>query len=478
MGVGLLLCLHDIFWKVEVNSDNYREKYNKHLLHAWSELATLGQDNSSSVIVKGKGIYIYDAEGNKLLDGPAGMWCMQTGYGRKEIADAVANQIMDLGYSSSFSVINNKEIELAERIAANTPGDLNRIFFTTCGSTAVDSAIRLCQLASNIKGQPQRKHIISRDKAYHGSTYLAASVTGKERDKTAMDVIEDRIHFLTAPCHFYHPEFATEELFCNFLIEELENQILEIGPENVMCFIAEPILASGGVIVPPRDYNVRTWQVVKKYEITYIADEVVTGFGRLGHWFASEEVFGLVPDIIIFAKGITSGYIPMGGYAVSEKFMEEISGENADGCLYSNGFTWSGNPAACAAALASWDIIEREELLEHVKAVGPYFQQQLGTLEDIPLVGNVRGAGLMAAVELTIHADNEEELLEKDYAIGEMVDNYCQQFGLLVRPIINLCILSPPLIISRKQIDELVLALRKGIELTLAELREKRKWKD
>jgi len=230
--------------------------------------------------------------------------------------------------------------------------------------------------------------------------------------------------------------------------------------------------------VPPADYHQRCWQMVKGYGITYIADEVVTGFGRLGHWFASEKVFGIVPDIIIFAKGVTSGYIPMGGYAVSDQFMDKISGDDADGCLYSNGYTWSGNPVACAAALASWDILEKDHLLDNVLEVGPYFQQQLRTLEDNPLVGNVRGTGLMAAVEMTIQGRDEEDLLEKDYAIGEMVDSHCQRLGLLVRPFINICIISPPLIITRAQVDELVTALREGLRLTLEDLREQGVWVD
>ena len=455
-----------------MKSDSYRDKYNQHLLHPWGDLSALGEDDSSSVIVRGEGAYIFDAEGNRLLDGPAGMWCMQAGYGRREIADAVAEQMMTLSYATTFSLINNREVELAQRIAAQTPGDLNRIYFTTGGSTAVDAALRLCQLASNIQGTPQRKQILTREKAYHGSTYLSASVTGKERDKTAMDTIREGVHFLSAPCHYYYPQFETEAAFCDFLIAELEEKILEIGAENIMCFIAEPILASGGVIVPPADYHQRCWQMVKGYGITYIADEVVTGFGRLGHWFASEKVFGIVPDIIIFAKGVTSGYIPMGGYAVSDQFMAEISGDNADGCLYSNGYTWSGNPVACAAALASWDILEKENLLQNVLEVGPYFQEQLRTLAENPLVGNVRGTGLMAAVEMTIQGRDEEDLLEKDYAIGEMVDSHCQRLGLLVRPFINICIISPPLIITRAQVDELVTALREGLRLTLEDLRE------
>lgn len=450
---------------------NRREQFNRHLLHPWADLPALGEDESTPVIVRAEGVYIYDEHGHRMLDGPAGMWCMQLGYGRREIADAVSAQIMSLGYSSAFSVINPVETELASRIAAKTPGDLNRIFFTTGGSTAVDSALRLCQLANNIKGRKQRKHILSREHAYHGSTFLSASVTGKERDKTAMDTWQDYVHFLSAPCQYYQDGVMSEEDFCDFLVTELEDKILELGPENVMCFIAEPVLGSGGVIVPPRDYNRRCWEVVKKYDIVYIADEVVTAFGRLGHWFASEEVFDVVPDIITFAKGVTSGYVPLGGYAVSERFMSGISGEQSGGNIYSNGYTWSANPVSCAAALASWDIVEREGLLQHVLEVAPYFQAQLRTLLDIPLVGDVRGAGLMAAVEMRLDNDAKgDALLAQDYNIGEIVDNYCHQFGLLVRPLINVCIMSPPLIITREQIDDMVGALRQALLLAQADL--------
>lgn len=451
-----------------------RELFNRHSLHPWADLPALGEDQSTPVIERAQGIYIFDDQGRRMIDGPAGMWCMQTGYGRREIADAISAQVMQLGYASTFNVIHPVESELARRIAAETPGDLNRIFFTTGGSTAVDSALRLCQLANNIKGQPQRKHILTRDKAYHGSTFLAASVTGKERDKTAMDVLRENVHFLTAPCLYSCGEGRDEQAFCDFLVVELESTILALGPENVMCFIAEPVLGSGGVIVPPADYNRRCWEVAKKYDIVYIADEVVTAFGRLGHWFASEAVFDVVPDIITFAKGVTSGYVPLGGFAVSDQFMELISGEASGGNIYSNGYTWSGNPVSCAAALASWDIIEAEELLQHVQDVGPYFQQQLRTLLDLPLVGDVRGCGLMAAVEMCLDngVTGTDALLEQDYAIGELVDNYCHDLGLLVRPLINVCIMSPPLIITREQIDEMVAILRQALLLAEKELRQ------
>ena len=449
-----------------------RQQYNRHLLHPWADLPSLGEDDSTPLIVRGEGVYLYDDEGNRLLDGPGGMWCMQAGYGRREIADAVSAQIMELGYSTAFFVINPREMELAQRIASKTPADLNRIFFTTGGSTAVDSALRLCQLANNIKGCPERKHILTREHAYHGSTFLSASVTGKERDKTAMDLWQDYVHFLSAPCQYYHDADLDEEAFCDFLIAELESKILEIGPDKVMCFIAEPVLASGGVIVPPQDYNRRCCELVQRYGIVYIADEVVTAFGRLGHWFASEQVFGMVPDIITFAKGVTSGYVPLGGYAVSDRFMQQISGDNARGNNYSNGYTWSASPVSCAAALASWDILESEDLLQHVRDIAPYFQQQMRTLLDIELVGDVRGSGLMAAVEMRLENDAVgDELLAQDYTIGDIVDRHCRSLGLLVRPLINVCVMSPPLVINREQVDEMVSALRQALLLAQHELR-------
>ncbi|EEB79116.1 MAG: aminotransferase [Halioglobus sp.] len=450
-----------------------RESYNKVSLHPWADLSALGEDEETPIVTRGDGVYLYDDQGRKMIDGPAGMWCMQTGYGRQEIADAVSNQIMTLGFASAFNVVNEREVELARRIADKTPGDLNRVFFTTGGSTAVDSALRLCQLANNIKGLPNKKHILTRDKAYHGSTFLAASVTGKERDKTAMDVLKENVHFLSAPCFYTNGKGRTEQAFCDDLVSELERKILDVGPENIMCYIAEPVLGSGGVIVPPDGYNRRCWEVVKKHGIVYIADEVVTAFGRLGHWFASEAVFAVVPDIITFAKGVTSGYLPLGGYAVSDAFMAEISGDKSGGNCYSNGYTWSANPVSCAAAIASWDIIEQEGLLDHVRDVGPYFQAQLRTLQDHPLVGVVRGTGLMAAVEMRVdNCATGDDLLAQDYALGEMVDNFCHDLGLLVRPLINVCIMSPPLIITREQIDDLVGALRQALDLTQAALRK------
>ncbi|MGB1741159.1 MAG: aminotransferase class III-fold pyridoxal phosphate-dependent enzyme, partial [Pseudomonadales bacterium] len=254
---------------------NVRDQFNAHLLHPWADLPNLGEDLETPELARGEGVYVYDETGHQLLDGPGGMWCMQLGYGRTEVADAVADQIKTLGFASAFSVIHEKEGQLAAKIAHEAPGDLNRVFFTTGGSTAVDAALRFCQMANNILGRPERKHILARSQGYHGSTYLSSSVSGKERDKSAMDTEQNQVHFLSAPHLGGDPEGRSEDEFCDYLIEELEATIAEVGPENIMCMIAEPVLGSGGVIVPPADYNARCAAVVRSHDILYIADEVV-----------------------------------------------------------------------------------------------------------------------------------------------------------------------------------------------------------
>ena len=251
----------------------------------------------------------------------------------------------------------------------------------------------------NFTGKPQKKHVITREYAYHGSTYLSASVSGKPSDRGYLDFVSDTIHHLPVPNTYRRPEGMTEEEFCDQCVGDLEKKIIELGPDKVACFIAEPLLASGGVIVPPKGYQKRTFDICRKYDVLYISDEVVTGFGRLGHIFASEPVFGIVPDIITSAKGLTSGYVPLGAFFVSDRLYEQLTGPDSKGKMFTNGFTYSAHPVACAAGLKNLEIIERENLCGHVRELGPYFQQQLETLKDLPLVGDVRGSHLMVCVE-------------------------------------------------------------------------------
>jgi adenosylmethionine-8-amino-7-oxononanoate aminotransferase len=256
-------------------------------------------------------------------------------------------------------------------------------------------------------------------------------------------------------------------------VKELEDKILEIGADRVAAFIAEPILASGGVVIPPAGYHKACLEVCRRHDVLYISDEVVTAFGRLGHMFASESVFDIVPDMITCAKGLTSGYVPLGALLISDRLLEELRGDEDNEAVFSTGFTYSGHPVSCAAALENIDIMERENMLEHAREVTPHFLEQLATLEDLPLVAEVRGVGLMACVECAIPG---KESLELDYEIGNRIDAHCQRLGLLVRPVYHMCVMSPPLIITRSQIDDMVAILRKGIELATDDLKREGFW--
>jgi adenosylmethionine-8-amino-7-oxononanoate aminotransferase len=456
-----------------LTEEEFRAKDSR-IIHPWQDLKT-ADHSENHALVRAEGIYVYDLEGKRYIDAPAGMWCINVGYGRREIADAAARQLMEMPYDSPWSFANLPAAEFAERLIALTPGDLKHVFFTTGGSTAVDSALRFVMFYNNILGRPEKKHIISRQDAYHGSTYLTASCSGKERDKVYQTFETSFVHHLPAPNPYRRPKGMSVEEFRDAKVADLENKILELGPENVAAFTAEPIMGTGGVIVPPPGYHRACLEVCRRYDVLYIADEVVSTFGRLGHMFASEDVFDTVPDIITTAKGITSGYVPLGAFFVSDRLIAEANDHGARKSIFANGFTYSGHPVACAAGLANLDIIEREGILEHVRDVGPYFQARLRELMDIPIVGDVRGMGLMACVECAITGEDGDDLA-LDYEIGNRIDRHCHEMGLILRPMINMCILSPPLIITREQIDETVRILRAGIEKAMDDVRAEGIW--
>jgi adenosylmethionine-8-amino-7-oxononanoate aminotransferase len=456
-----------------LTEEEFRAKDSR-IIHPWQDLKT-ADHSENHALVRAEGIYVYDLEGKRYIDAPAGMWCINVGYGRREIADAAARQLMEMPYDSPWSFANVPAAEFAERLIALTPGDLKHVFFTTGGSTAVDSALRFAMFYNNILGRPEKKHIISRQDAYHGSTYLTASCSGKERDKIYQTFETSFVHHLPAPNPYRRPNGMSVEEFRDAKVADLENKILELGPENVAAFTAEPIMGTGGVIVPPPGYHRACLEVCRRYDVLYIADEVVSAFGRLGHIFASEDVFDTVPDIITTAKGITSGYVPLGAFFVSDRLIAEANDHGARKSIFANGFTYSGHPVACAAGLANLDIIEREGILEHVRDVGPYFQERLRELMDIPIVGDVRGMGLMACVECAITGEDGDDLA-LDYEIGNRIDRHCHEMGLILRPMINMCILSPPLIITREQIDETVRILRAGIEKAMDDVRAEGIW--
>jgi len=466
--MGASMTLDTDFDTTELQSQDNR------FLHPWDDFRSIDR-NSRTIIGESDGIYVYDTDGNRLIDGPAGMWCVNIGHGRKEMADAIAEQALRMPYYSPWSIGTPPAAQLADKLAELSPGDLDHVFFTTGGSTAVDSALRFVMFYNNILGRPHKKHIISRSKAYHGSTYVAASCSGKERDKSFLDFETGFIHHIPAPNPYRRSEGMSIEDFCDEKIADLENKILEIGPDRVAAFIAEPILASGGVIVPPDGYHRRCLEVCRKHDVLYISDEVVTAFGRLGHFFASEDVFDIVPDIITCAKGLTSGYVPMGAVLISDALISRIQSSEGKSAVFSNGFTYSGHPVAAAAALKNIEIIENEDLLENAQDVGPYFQSKLRELKDLPIVGDVRGVGLMACIETTLSDEGLDDL-QLDMAIGNRIDKHCQALGLIVRPLINMCVISPPIVITKQQIDEMVDILRRGIELAMEDARRDGLW--
>jgi adenosylmethionine-8-amino-7-oxononanoate aminotransferase len=448
-----------------------RSDDNRHWMHPWEYMATAGGADRT-VISHAEGIYLHDDLGARMIDGPAGMWCTQIGYGRKEMADAIAEQVMKLSYVNPFALSAGPPAELAQKLASMAPGSMSHVFFTTGGTTAVETALRFVHYYNNVLGRPQKKQIISRADAYHGSSFLTGMVAGKDRDKSFLDITSSQVHLLSTVNPKRRPAGMTMQDFCDARVRELENKILELGAENVGAFIAEPVQASGGVIVAPDGYYKAVWEVCKKHDVLFIADEVVTAFGRLGHWFASKEVFGVEPDLVTCAKGITSGYLPLGACLISDRVFDRVSRDNARGGSFAHGYTNSGHPVCAVAALKNIEIMEREGLLANVLELAPHFQARLRSLRDIPLVFDTRGIGLLGCVECTVrgveHSGmSQQELLALDVDLGSRIDRHCQSMGLMLRPIVNQCVFSPALIISRQQIDEMFDIMREGIIRTM-----------
>lgn len=444
----------------QVGPEDVDEATRGHVLVPAQEMEKLGK-SAQPVLTRAEGIYVFADDGKRLIDGPAGMWCAQVGYGRKEIVDAIAHQAMVLPYASPWYMATSPAAKLARKIASLTPGDLNRIFFTTGGSTAVDSALRFTEFFNNVQGRPLKKRIIVRYDGYHGSTALTAACTGRTGNWPNFDIKQDRISFLSSP-NPRHAGNRSQEAFLDDLVKEFEDRIEELGAETIAAFLAEPILASGGVIIPPEGYHARFAEVCRKHDILYISDEVVTGFGRCGEWFASEKVFGVVPDIITFAKGVTSGYVPLGGMAISEKVLSRISGDNANGGWFTNGYTYTSQPVACAAALANIELMEREGIVEHARGMADYFAAALHSLSDLPGVADTRSVGLVGCVQCMLDPSPPEGTAE-DKAFTRRIDERCFELGLIVRPLGDLCVISPPLIITREQIDDIVAIMRQAI---------------
>ncbi len=450
------------------SSNSLWEMDRSHALHPWTNFGPFEREGSL-VIDRGEGCYLWDAQGRQYLDAVGGMWCTNVGLGRREMAQAIAQQVERLAFSNSFvDVTNAPSARLCAKLAELAPGDLNRVHLTTGGSTAVDTAVRMVWYWQTCMGRPEKTDIVARDHSYHGSTYLTQSVGKRPGDRVEeFRYKHDGIHHLTAPNPYRRPEGMSEAAFCDALVAEFEALISRVGAERIGGFIAEPIQASGGVIVPPDGYLRRMWEVCQRHDILFIADEVVTAFGRLGHWFASEAEFGVVPDMITCAKGLTSGYLPLGALIFSDRIWDVMAAKGER--WFTSGFTYSGHPVSCAAALKSIEIIEREGLLENAATVGDYFLERLKGLEALPLVGQVRGRRLMVCVE-NVADKLTKEPLPDGVNESKRISDAAEAMGLMVRPIGHLNVMSPPLTITNGQVDFVVETLERAIRKVTDEL--------
>lgn len=451
------------------------ENDRRHVLHPFTHFASFKKEGAL-VLERGKGCYVIDENGKHYFDAVGGMWCTNIGLGREEMAHAIADQVCKLAYGNPFvDLTNQPSALLAAKLAQLAPGDLNHVFFTCGGSTANDVAYRIIRMYQNARGAKAKRHIISRVDSYHGGTYLASSIGAKPGDRIVeFDYESSWIHHLSSPNFYRAPDGMTSpDDFCDYLISEMEQKILEIGPENVAAFYAEPILGSGGVIVPPQDYNRRTWELCQKYDILYVADEVVTAFGRFGHWFVSEEMFGVLPDIITCAKGLTSGYQPLGAAIFSDRIYDAVA--NDDHRYFAAGYTYTGHPVSCAAALKNIEIMERERLFDNVNLVGPYFEERLSSLLDLPIVGDVRGKLFMMCV-VNVMNKKTKEFFPAHINIGKRISKRAERLGLIVRPLGDLNVMSPPLTMTKDDVDYIVSRLREAIELTMDDLKKQGLW--
>ncbi|HFH3653938.1 TPA: putrescine--pyruvate aminotransferase [Pseudomonas aeruginosa] len=420
-------------------------------------------EKGARIITKAEGVYIWDSEGNKILDAMAGLWCVNVGYGREELVQAATRQMRELPfYNLFFQTAHPPVVELAKAIADVAPEGMNHVFFTGSGSEANDTVLRMVRHYWATKGQPLKKVVIGRWNGYHGSTVAGVSLGGMKALHEQGDFPIPGIVHIAQPYWYGEGGDMSPDEFGVWAAEQLEKKILEVGEENVAAFIAEPIQGAGGVIVPPDTYWPKIREILAKYDILFIADEVICGFGRTGEWFGS-QYYGNAPDLMPIAKGLTSGYIPMGGVVVRDEIVEVL---NQGGEFY-HGFTYSGHPVAAAVALENIRILREEKIIEEVKAeTAPYLQKRWQELADHPLVGEARGVGMVAALELVKNKKTRERFTDK--GVGMLCREHCFRNGLIMRAVGDTMIISPPLVIDPSQIDELITLARKCLDQTAA----------
>ncbi len=455
---------------IERNMTNTKEIQaidSAHYLHPFTDHKSLAE-KGARIITKSEGIYIWDSHGEKILDAMSGLWCVNVGYGRQELVDAAAKQMQELPYYNSFfQTTNVPAVKLAERIVKLAGDNYSHVFFSSSGSESNDTNVRMVRHYWATLGQPERKVIISRKNAYHGSTMAGASLGGMSymHEQGGLP-IPDIVH-IEQPYHYGLSPTQDKDAFGIEAAGWLEKKILEVGAEKVAAFIGEPVQGAGGVIIPPKTYWPEIQRICDKYNILLICDEVICGFGRLGYWFGS-HLLGCKPDLMTFAKGVTSGYIPLGGVVISKRVAKVLIEQGGD---FNHGYTYSGHPVACAVALANIDILEHEGLVDKVRnETGPYLAQRFSELSQHPLVGSAETCGLVAG--LALMKDKAKHVaFDESLGVGMMCRNHCFSSGLIMRAVGDRMIIAPPLVITKAQIDDMINLIKKCLDATLDELK-------
>ena len=417
----------------------------------YGEIQALG---GSRIIVRAEGSTIYDGDGNAILDGMAGLWCVNVGYGREELARAAYEQMLELPfYNTFFKTATPPTVMLATKLAELLGGHLQHVFFNSSGSEANDTVMRMVRHYWHSKGEPKRTIFISRWNAYHGSTMAGASLGGMKHMHPIGGLPIPGVEHVAQPYKFGEGFSEDEDAFATRTAQEIEDRILKVGPENVAAFIGEPVQGAGGVIIPPKGYWKRVEAICRKYGILFVCDEVICGFGRLGQWFGFQH-FGVTPDMVTMAKGLSSGYLPISAVGVSDEIVKVLREKGGE---FVHGYTYSGHPTAAAVALKNLEIIEREKLVERVHDdAGPYFAEALRPLNENPLVGETRSLGLIGAVEIVARQGSNERFTGKEGRAGPIVRDACIKNGLMVRGIRDSIVMCPPLIITHAEIDRMV----------------------
>jgi len=439
------------------------------LLHPFTELKPFaaGEAGEPRIIEGGEGIRIRDRDGRELIDAFAGIYCNLIGYGRREIADAMHEQALKLGFYHSFRGCSNEPaILLGARLLKMAPGRMQRILFGLSGSDANETQLKIVWYYNNVLGRPNKKKIISRWRGYHGSTVMAGSLTGLDNHHRAFDLPQGPILHTLTPHYYWHAQPGMDEReFSRICASKLEGLIRTEGPDTIAAFIGEPVMGTGGIIPPPQGYWEEIQQVLRRYDILLIADEVVCGFGRLGTSFGS-HAYGIEPDLITIGKGLTSGYQPLSGALVGEKVWEVLQQGSDIYGSFAHGYTFSAHPVCAAAALANLDIIEREQLAQRAADVGRHLLERLkSAFEGRPYVAEVRGAGLLAAIEFAQEPKSRQRF-NADCFVGRQLAAACLEEGVIARALPHGDILgfAPPLIITRDEVEDIIRRVARAVE--------------